>query len=171
MPAAAILTAAPLESGGALSFARLPVPALAIDRPEGRHLLVRQQGADRQLWIVGDPPPTAPVATVIPLDAYVPQRIAATLRLWHQLMGPAPQPVAPLTGQQRRRLILMLRALDGWHERASYRDLAVALLDAQVRSQPRREWLTSPRRAQIIRVVKDAIRRMRGGYRDLLRGR
>jgi hypothetical protein len=45
------------------------------------------------------------------------------------------------------------------------------LFDPLVRSQSRREWLTSPRRAQIIRLVRDAIRRMRGGYRDLLCGR
>jgi hypothetical protein len=45
------------------------------------------------------------------------------------------------------------------------------LINARVRHQPRREWLTSPHRAQIIRLVKEAIRRMRGGYRDLLCGR
>ena len=65
----------------------------------------------------------------------------------------------------------MLRALDGWQEHASYRELAAILLDPDVRGQPRREWLTSPRRAQIIRLVKDAVRRMHGGYRDLLSGR
>ena len=65
----------------------------------------------------------------------------------------------------------MLRALDGWQAHASYREIAAVLLDPLVHSQSRREWLTSPRRAQIIRLVKDAIRRMRGGYRDLLSGR
>ena len=62
----------------------------------------------------------------------------------------------------------MLRALDGWQQHAS--EIAAVLLDPLVRSQSRREWLTSPRRAQIIRLVRDAIRRMRDGYRDLLRG-
>lgn len=142
-----------------------------IGRPNGRHLLLRERGSERQLWIVADAPQTAPIAAVIPFDVHVPQRIQATLRLWQQLMGSAPPPIAPLTAQQRRRLILMLRALDGWHEHASYRALAVALLDPDARTQPRREWLTSSRRAQIIRIVKDAIRRMRGGYRDLLRRR
>lgn len=118
-----------------------------------------------------DAPPTAPLAAVIPFDAHLPQRIEATLQLWQRLTGPTPPPIAPLTAQQRRRLILMLRALDGWQGHASYREIAAVLLDPLVRSQSRREWLTSPRRAQIIRLVRDAVRRMRGGYRDLLNGR
>ena len=67
-------------------------------------------------------------------------------------------------------MILMLRALDGREQHATYRDLAATLLDPDVRLQSRREWLTSSRRAQIIRLVKDGVRRMNGGYRDLLRG-
>jgi hypothetical protein len=132
--------------------------------------LLREHGGNRQLWMLADAPPTAPLAAVIPFDAHLPQRIEAILHLWQSLIGSAPPPVAPLTAQQRRRLILMLRALDGWQARASYREIAAALLDPLVRNQSRHEWLTSPHRAQIIRLVRDAIRRMRGGYRDLLRG-
>ena len=120
--------------------------------------------------MLADALPTAPLAAVIPFDAHLPQRIAATLHLWQSLTGSAPPPLAPLTAQQRRCLIRMLRALDGWQEPASYREIAAVLLDPLVLSQSRREWLTSPRRAQIIRLVRDAVRRMRGGYRDLLRG-
>jgi hypothetical protein len=115
--------------------------------------------------------PTAPIAAVIPFDAAAPQRLEAALALWQQLMGSEPPLIAPLTTQQRRRLILMVRALDGWLERASYRDLATTLLDPAVRDQPRRDWLTSAARAQIVRIVRDAVRRMKGGYRDLLRGK
>ena len=117
-----------------------------------------------------DAPPTAPFAAVIPFDAHLPQRIEAALHLWQSLTGSTPPPVAPLTAQQRRRLIRMLRALDGWQQHASYREIAAVLFDPLVRNQSRREWLTSPRRAQVIRLVRDAIRRMQGGYRDLLRG-
>lgn len=121
--------------------------------------------------MLDDAPPTVPLAAVIPFDSHLPQRIEATLQLWQQLTGTAPPPLAPPTAQQRRRLILMLRALDGWQAHASYREIAAVLLDPLVRSQSRREWLTSSHRAQIIRLVRDAIRRMRGGYRDLLSGR
>jgi hypothetical protein len=170
LPAAVILITAPLESVSSLTFAQLPPAAFAIDRPDGRHVLLREHGSNSQLWMLDDAPPNAPLAAVIPFDAHVPQRVEAALHLWLSLTASAPPPVAPLTAQQRRRLILMLRALDGWQQHASYREIAAVLLDPLVRSQSRREWLTSPRRAQIIRLVRDAIRRMRGGYRDLLRG-
>jgi hypothetical protein len=154
-----------------LTFAQLPPAAFAVDRPDGRHVLLREHGGNRQLWMLADAPPTAPLAAVIPFDAHLPQRVEATLHLWQLLTGSAAPPIAPLTAQQRRRLILMLRALDGWQEHASYREIAAVLLDPLVRHQSRRDWLTSPRRAQIIRLVRDAVRRMRGGYRDLLSGR
>ncbi len=125
---------------------------------------------NRQLWLIADMHPASPIAAVIPFDGYGPQRLEAALQLWQQLSGFTSPPVAPLTEQQRRRLILMLRALDGWLERASYRELAAALLDPAVRRQSRPDWLTSAARAQIIRLVRDAVRRMKGGYRDLLRG-
>ena len=153
-----------------LTFEQLPPAAFVASRPDGRHVLLREHGGNRQLWMLADAPPTASFAAVIPFDAHMPQRVEAALHLWLSLTGSAPPPVAPLTAQQRRRLILMLRALDGWQQHASYREIAAVLLDPLVRGQSRREWLTSPRRAQIIRLVRDAIRRMRGGYRDLLRG-
>ena len=165
-----ILITSPLESVSSLTFEQLPPAAFVARRPDGRHVLLREHGGNRQLWMLADAPPTAPFAAVIPFDAHMPQRVEAALHLWLSLTGSAPPPVAPLTAQQRRRLILMLRALDGWQQHASYREIAAVLLDPLVRGQSRREWLTSPRRAQIIRLVRDAIRRMRGGYRDLLRG-
>ncbi len=68
-------------------------------------------------------------------------------------------------------MILMLRALDGRSENATYRDLAGTLLDSGVHEQSRSEWLSSSHRSQIIRLVKDAMSRMKGGYRELLRDR
>lgn len=165
------LAAAPFLSTGSLTFDRLPTHAIWIESSDGRHLLLREAQTNRQLWVVADVEPAAPMAAVIPFDAYVPQRLEAALRLWHQLMGSASPAALPLTAQQRRRLILMLRALDGWLEHASYRDIAATLLDPSVRAQARHDWLTSAARAQIIRMVRDAVRRMKGGYRDLLQGK
>jgi hypothetical protein len=167
-----LLTSAPLGTASAFSFDQLPPATFAVERGDGRHILWLESPDERRIWILPDASPTDPVAAVIPFDMHVPQRVEAVLRLWQRLTGAvAPPIVSPLTRQQRRRMILMLRALDGRRERATYRDLAATLLDPDVRSQSRRDWLTSSRRAQIIRIVKDAIRRMEGGYRELLRGR
>lgn len=114
----------------------------------------------------------SPLAAIIPLDPHTPTRLDAVLRLWQRIVGHSkPPPVAPMTTQKRRRMILMVRALDGRQHQATYRDLAAALLDADVTLQSRREWQTSSRRAQIIRIVRGAVRYMEGGYRDILRGR
>lgn len=62
----------------------------------------------------------------------------------------------------------MVRALDGHLSRASYREIAEALYGSdQVARYP---WKTSSIRGQTIRLVKDAVATMNGGYRKLLRG-
>jgi hypothetical protein len=155
-----------------LRIDRLPPATFAAERVDGRHLLWREQHDERRIWILPEAGATVPVAALIPFDRHVPLRLESVLRLWERLTTSAVPPiVSPLTRQQRRRMILMLRALDGRHEHATYRDLAAILIDPDVRNQSRRDWLTSPRRAQIIRIVKDGIRRVHGGYRELLRGR
>ena len=62
----------------------------------------------------------------------------------------------------------MIRALDGHLADASYREIAGALFGTA--AVTRYAWKTSSIRGQTIRLVKDAIATMRGGYRKLLRG-
>jgi len=63
----------------------------------------------------------------------------------------------------------MVRALDGHQAQASYREIALTLYGpAAVARYP---WKTSSIRGQTIRLVKDAVVTMEGGYRKLLRGR
>jgi hypothetical protein len=165
------LTAAPPGTESLLRFDSLPSPTFSVDCDDGRQVLWREAYDERRIWILPDATPTASVAAVIPFDKHLPHRLASTLRLWQHLTGAASAPIASsLTRQQRRRMILMLRALDGRQHHATYRDLAATLLDADVRAQSRRDWLTSSHRSQIIRLVKDAVARMRGGYRELLNG-
>ncbi len=152
-----------------LRFGSLPSPAFSVDCGDGRHLLWRETHDEQRIWILPDATATASVAAIIPFDKHLPHRLATTLRLWQHLTGAATAPSVPsLTRQQRHRMILMLRALDGHQQQATYRDLAATLLDPDVRLHTRRDWLTSSHRAQIIRLVKDAVSRMRGGYRELL---
>ncbi len=62
----------------------------------------------------------------------------------------------------------MIRALDGHLAEASYREIALTLYGSE--AVARYAWKTSSIRGQTIRLVQDAIRMMRGGYRKLLRG-
>lgn len=167
-----LLASAPKQFPDALRLDSGPQPEITVESAGATHGLLRDAIDDRQFWVSPQTPVAAPLAAIIPLDRAVPIRVDAVLRLWQRLVGQATPPAAaPLTQQKRRRMILMVRALDGWQHRASYRDLAAALLDTDVLRQSRREWQTSSRRAQIIRIVRDAIRHRDGGYRDLLGGR
>jgi hypothetical protein len=146
----------------------LAAAATESDGAEGLH--IRLPG-DHQLWLL-DKRPDQPLAVVISLDDDLPLRAASALPL-HQLItdkkvGPPPQSHR-LTAQQRKRLILMLLALDGHLSQASYREIASALFDAGIASE--KGWKTHPIRAKTIRLVREAKTMVSQGYLRLLRGR
>ena len=69
--------------------------------------------------------------------------------------------------ERRRRFVLMMRALDAWLAGHSYREIAEGLFGKErVRG---RSWKDHDLRSLTIRLVKNGIALMRGGYRALLR--
>lgn len=111
------------------------------------------------------------MAALIPLDDDVPLRLAGLQRLRRRLGGQVAGPVPrawTITAHLRRRLVLMVRALDGHLVGASYREIALILYGAEAVS--RYPWKTSSVRGQAIRLVKHATVTMKGGYRKLLHG-
>ena len=155
---------------------RLVSPDLAghlivYDGRDGRHVVLQDLQGAHQLWL-RNVQAGAGMAAIIPLDENVLLRVAGLLRLQRRLTGKSPGPVPrgwDLTARLRRRLILMVRALDGHQAQASYREIALALYGpAAVARYP---WKTSSIRGQTIRLVNDAVVTMEGGYRKLLRGR
>lgn len=165
-----LVTNAPDRFPDASRLDAFPAVATLLDNAGARHILLRDSRDEQQVCILPGTDHAAPLAALVPIDGDLPTRVDAVLRLWRDIhRRTAAAPVAPLTPQKRRRMILMVRALDGWQSSATYRDLAAALLDPDVARQSRREWQTSSSRAQIIRIVRDAVRYMEGGYRNLLR--
>lgn len=110
----------------------------------------------------------ARLSAVIPLDADTLDRVAAALRLWRVHRG-LPAPDTRLTTEQRRRLRQMLRAVDGRNCGASYREIAEALYGQSRVADDL--WHESSLRYAIIRLVRDGLKMINGGYRDLLRHR
>ena len=125
-------------------------------------------GAIHRLYLPVIPPKGAPLSIELPLDANSDIRLQAAHRFWCAIggrrLGASPLALPP---KRRRRLVLMMRALDARLAGHSYREIAEGLFGSErVRS---RSWKDHDLRSQIIRLVKSGIALMRGGYRALLR--
>ena len=109
------------------------------------------------------------LSALIPLDGNTLGRIEALTRFYSAQVGRAIPPDTRLTSQQRRRLQLMIQAVDGRINTATYREIANAIYGAsRVADMP---WKTSPLRDSAIALVKDGIAMVGGGYKQLLRHR
>jgi hypothetical protein len=108
------------------------------------------------------------VAVVIPLDDSFPVRAEAAGCLFNALTGRTPgRTPNALTVQQRRRLGLVLRGLDGWLERCSYRQIAKVLF-APNSIPAGRGWKTHELRGRAIRLCRRGRDLMYGAYLNLL---
>ena len=113
------------------------------------------------------------LAVLIPLDPTFGVRLESAARFHRRLSGVPSGPLPRrwrLTARQHRRYALMLRAFDLREAGATYRDIAVALIDVGAAKLPAREWKTASARAAAIRLVADARLLTQGRYRKLLRG-
>jgi hypothetical protein len=134
---------------------------------DGRHAVLGDP--QQQIWLIDDPPAEARLGILLPLDDALPQRVAAVMALWRHVNVRRALLDRDLTANRRSRLILGLRALDGRHDGASYRDLARGLFPS-ARVPVGAAWKTHDLRSRIMRLVADATALRDGGYRKLLLG-
>ncbi|WP_353703466.1 DUF2285 domain-containing protein [Bradyrhizobium sp. INPA03-11B] len=156
------------SKGYRLEFSKLAGSELR-HAPDGWHAIVLLGGAKHRLWLRELPPNCSLVAVDLPLDGDFDIRLQVAHRFWCALEQ-RPLGRLPLDPsiQARRRLILALRAVDGWLEGNSYRKIAEGLFGKS--RIPDRGWKTHDLRSRIIRLVKTGLRLVRGGgYRALLR--
>ena len=129
-------------------------------------MIIRNGGISYQLWLTSRPRKFGPLASLIPLDAGVARRAEATMQFWRFMTQGGPRPPPAVPPQRIRRLVTILRALDGRLSGASYRAIAEALFGAdRVASEP---WKTAPLRDSVIRLARAGFALMRGDYRKLL---
>lgn len=150
-----------------------PLPALdpsaAHRSTHELHAIQGDGGSAVPFVLIGDAAPDQALAAVIPLDTDAPDRLDAVSRLLSALTKPPPPADLRVTSQRRRRLRHMLRAFDGRASRATYREIAEVMFGAsRVASDA---WKTSPLRDATVRLVRDGLAMVNGGYRDLLRRR
>ncbi len=148
------------------------LPSFAPDQlrraPDGWHVVVRLGANEHRVWLQRKPLTTASYAVLLPYDRDFKARNDAADRLWRALRARPLGPVSDgLPEQRRTRLVLTLRALDGWQQGNSYRTIAEVLFGAARISA--RAWKTHEVRSQTIRLVKNGLALIRGGYQQLLR--
>ncbi len=105
---------------------------------------------------------------MVPLDADLPHRVDALVRLWRRLTFSRAEPPGELTALRRRRLVETLRALDGHLDGATTREVAGGLFgDDRLPTGP--EWKAHDLRSRAKRLIGAGRALMNGGYRALLR--
>jgi len=102
----------------------------------------------------------------IPLDEYVTVRVGELRRFTAALNDRNDKTLRLLTMQKHMRLVLSLRALDGWMLGNSYRAIAIGLFGSH--RVPERAWKTHDLRSRTIRLVQDGRALMQERYLDLL---
>lgn len=162
----ALLTEAPalLPIGPTLDTARLREILAA---PEGAYAELSASLPGHQVLVLGVTSPSVPVALLLPLDELFEDRLDTARQLWRALARTTPVKPPTFTVQRRRRLKLVLRALDADLANVGYRDIALEFFGDRV---PRdAAWRTHALRSFTIRLVQDGRTLMRGGYLHLLR--
>ncbi|RWB70432.1 MAG: DUF2285 domain-containing protein [Mesorhizobium sp.] len=131
----------------------------------GRHMRSPPGG---QLALLGETQPGKPLAAIIPLDEMAHDRLHAIERFIRAIHRQY-LPDARLTAAQRRRLGNMLRCLDGRDQQASHFEVATALFGRRLVSVA--DWHDSAFRYQTHRLLRDGLKMVERGYRQLLRAR
>jgi hypothetical protein len=167
-PTTVVVGPAPDEFIEARSISEVTLPLSRLTSNGQCWLLDRGRDA-LPIALIGGMDTARRVAVVIPLDDSFPARAEAAGRLFNALTGRTPvRPPNALTAQQRRRLGLVLRGLDGWLERCSYRQIAKVLFGPK--SIPAgRGWKTHELRGRTIRLCSRGRDLMHGAYLNLLR--
>lgn len=107
------------------------------------------------------------LAAVIPLDEMTPDRLTALARFWSAATGRSVPADPRITPQRLQRARQMLRAVDARETGATYRAIAQFLFPQHENDAA--SWVGSAIRETTIRLARDGMKLVRGGYRALLR--
>jgi hypothetical protein len=167
-PATVVIVPAPDEYTETLPINGL-TPAFSRRTTDGEHWVLGQGGDALQVALIDGANTARSAAVVIPFNPCHQIRIKAARRFWEAITtghvsGPTPD---GLTAQQRSRLKLILRALDGRLAGCSYREIAEVLFGPN--SVPAgRAWATHELYGRTRRLCSRGLDLMNGGYLDLL---
>lgn len=109
----------------------------------------------------------APLAALVILDDVTPDRLLAIDRFWSTMWRRKTRPDDRLTTPRHQRMRTMLRAVDAHDEGETYRAIGEILFpEHQIDAK---SWVGNSARETTIRLVRDGLKLVEGGYRSLLR--
>lgn len=135
-----------------------------------RHIVIADCGRHHRVCVRGTLA-TGPDTFVLPAGTSFATRLAATIRLERRLRGlqsDAEDMATHPTPFQRQRLILLLRLIDAALAKATRREMAFTLIYPRTTQLTGAAWKGSNERRRTMRLLANASRMMRGGYRALL---
>jgi hypothetical protein len=164
-PATLPFTAGPIPAGDLLLRAEDLRAHTIIEHDPGLiRLALRGESHDVALFNVDD---ARPLGAFVMFDELTPDRLTAIERLWHAMFGKRVPPDPRMTLQRRQRARQMLRAVDARESGAIYRTVAEHLFPQHKIDAA--SWVGDPIREITIRLARDGMKLVRGGYRTLLR--
>jgi hypothetical protein len=167
-PGAALLAAAPATFKGIQAVGKI-TPTFQRSTLDFTYWIIEDSYGRLPVVRVRAVSASAPSAAIIPIDADFTTRLGALSRLRNLMTGRLQtRPPERLTRQRRQRLALTLRALDGRLAHASYRVVAQGLF-GRARIPTGAVWKTHDLRDRTIRLARNGLKLMHGGYLDLLR--
>ena len=107
------------------------------------------------------------LAALLILDDLLPDRLTALARFWAAIKNRRAPADPRVTPQRQRRARLMLRVVDARVAGASYRQIAAQLFPNLKHDSA--TWVENPVRETTVRLARDGLAFVRGGYRKILR--
>lgn len=163
-PSAIMFAAGPRPEGFSITADELRLRTIFQHDPAHLRLDICGEQYDVTL---ADPQDENPLAAMVMFDDLTPDRQTALTRFWSAIKGKRVPNDPRMTPQRRERARQMLRAVDGRRAGATYRSIGEVLFPGHKIDAA--SWAGDALREVTIRLARDGVKLVEGGYRSLLR--
>ena len=163
-PAAIILTTGPAPDGPPFTAEDVHAHVILQYDEALVRLEMRRESFDVALTALSS---RQALAALLILDDLLPDRLTALARFWAAIKNRRAPADPRVTPQRQRRARLMLRVVDARVAGASYRQIAAQLFPNLKHDSA--TWVENPVRETTVRLARDCLAFVRGGYRKILR--
>ena len=163
-PAAIILTTGPAPDGPPFTAEDVHAHVILQYDEALVRLEMRRESFDVALTALSS---RQALAALLILDYLLPDRLTALARFWAAIKNRRAPADPRVTPQRQRRARLMLRVVDARVAGASYRQIAAQLFPNLKHDSA--TWVENPVRETTVRLARDGLAFVRGGYRKILR--